>query len=269
MSYSAKIILDSIAQNRVRLITMEVTYPRIIHSEFMTHRLFSRNAASSRAIPIKKMLEAVKNDPFIPIFWGKAQPGMSADQEIENKEEAKARWLEARDNAIASTEHLLALGLHKQIPNRLLESFSWITTIVSGTQPSVGPGAFSNFYGLRRHKDAQPEIHRAADLMHDATSASVPVERGWHTPFIQPDEEVSLDLETRKRVSVARCARVSYLTHDGKREISKDLELFERLKSSKHMSPFEHVARAQSTQIQSGNFMGWVQYRKEVPDECS
>jgi thymidylate synthase ThyX len=250
---------------------MEVTYPRLVHSEMMTHRLFSRNAASSRAIPIKKMIEKIKSDPVIPVWWGKAQPGMSADEEIEAKEEAQKIWLEARDQTIQSAEKLLALGLHKQIPNRILENFGWITLIISGTQPSEGPGAWSNFFALRRHKDAQPEIHRAADLMFDAYSASKPVAREWHTPYIQPDEYESLDLEVRKMVSTARVARVSYLTHDGKREIAKDLELFEQLKTgsgSGHWSPFEHIARALEMPLQSGNFIGWEQYRKQFKNEC-
>jgi len=268
MAYLAKVILDSIAPSGARLTTMEVTYPRFVHSEFMTHRLFSRNAASSRAIPIKKMIEKVKADPVIPIWWGKAQQGMSADEEIEAKEEAQKQWLEARNAAVCFTQQLLDLGLHKQIPNRLLEPFSWITVIVTGAQVPDQPGAFSNFFALRRHNDAQPEIHRAADLMHEAYTASTPVAREWHTPYIQEDELESLrdQLEVRLQVSVARCARVSYLTHDGKREISKDLDLFNHLKTGSggagHCSPFEHVAQALPTLERSGNFVGWRQYRK-------
>jgi thymidylate synthase ThyX len=244
---------------------MEVTYPRFIHAEFMTHRMFSRNAASSRAIPVKKMLERVELDPAMPVFWGKNQSGMQANGELEEPQKSLAqfRWMEARDAALFHAQALLDLGLHKQLVNRILEPFSWITVIVTATE-------WSNFFALRRHPDAQPELHYVADLMFAAQEDSRPVAREWHMPYLQPDED-KLPLETQQGVSVARCARVSYLTHDGKREIAKDLELFDRLKNGSgtgHWSPFEHVAKAMNEPIRCGNFIGWSQFRKTFANEC-
>lgn len=261
--YKASIVLDSVSPCGKRLTTVEATYPRFVHSELMTHRMFSRNAASSRAIPVKKMLEQVRIDPAMPVWWGKSQSGMQAESEIQDTEAARAAWLDARDSAVVQAEKLLALGLHKQLVNRVLEPFVWITVIISATE-------WNNFFQLRRHKDAQPEIKKIADLIYDARELSVPTEREWHLPWIQQDE-IGLDIELLKKLSTARNARVSYLTHDGKRDHSKDIELYEHLLTGSgtgHWSPFEHVARALDKPVRSGNFVGWEQYRKTFINEC-
>lgn len=279
MSFKAKIILDSInPYNGVRLVTSELTYPRFIHAEFMTHRVFSRNAASSRAIPNSKMIKYVDENPAMPIYWGKSKRGMSASKEIENVEEAKDLWLSAKDYMIAHAESFQKMKLHKQIANRILEPWKYITVIVSATQ-------FSNFFALRNHKDAQPEIQHLAQIWDKAMKVSTPVERIWHIPYIQEDEE-NLDLELKKKIGTARCARVSYLTHDGVRSIDKDLELHQRLMTGSghgHWSPFEHVAEAtnltgtyfnfaterwEEGPIRCGNYHGWIQYRKTCMGEC-
>ena len=217
MSIKVKIILDSISYAGARLTTMELTYPRFIHAEFMTHRMFSRNAASSRAIPTRKMIQMVLDNPAIPIYWGKNRRGMSANKEIHSIKKAKELWLQARDEAVNHAQWLYELGAHKQIVNRLLEPWKNITVICSATN-------YSNFYALRRHEDAQPEIHRLADMMFEAQEKSNVECREWHIPYIQNNEQ-DLDIEKKKKISVARCARVSYLTHDGKRDIEKDLDL--------------------------------------------
>jgi thymidylate synthase ThyX len=265
MGYSARVLLDSVSPGGVRLVTMEVRYPRFIHAEFMTHRMFSRNAGSSRALPIRKMIAAVRDEPAMPIYWGKNQTGMSARSEVgpQARALAEAEWLRALDNALASAERLSEsdIDLHKQLVNRILEPFAWITVIVTATE-------WTNFFTQRCHPDAQPEIKHLADVMLAAFRSSAPsqVAAGeWHTPLVQDDER-GLDLELRKRLSVARCARVSYLTHDGSRDHDKDLELFTRLVAggaNGHWSPFEHVAtpldRADET---LANLRGWKQYRK-------
>jgi thymidylate synthase ThyX len=295
MGYEAKVLKDSLSPDRVRLTTIEVTLPRIVLAELNTHRMFSRNSASSRAIPVKKMLERVKNDPFIPVWWGKNQKGMQAAEELAPgaKSLALAEWLLARDNAVATVERLQEgdIDLHKQIANRLLEPWLFHTVIVTATE-------WDNFWGLRRHPDAQPEIKRAADMMWDAYQASFPVAVGdgeWHLPLVEANEAFNLQVNGMSiqdvcKVSVGRCARVSYLTHDGKRDPKADIELCERLAKSGHMSPMEHVAtpmtRDQAVKILrkpgvvgldlldidartvfAGNFRGWVQMRKEVPNE--
>ncbi len=251
---------------------MEVRYPRFIHSEMMTHRVFSRNAASSRAIPIKKMIAAVRDEPAMPIYWGRNQSGMSAREAVAPDVEAQARaqWRAALADALRHAEVLSDSGidLHKQLVNRLLEPFAWITVIITATE-------WANFFTQRCHEDAQPEIKHVADLMLAAYRASEPVlvEAGrWHLPLIADDERALPD-DLLCRLSVARCARVSYLTHDGRRDHEKDLELYERLLgggANGHWSPFEHVATPASDALaRSANFAGWEQFRKRFPDESA
>ena len=239
MAYSARVLLDSTSPAGIRLTTLEVTFPRFVLAEFNTHRQFSRNSASSRAVPTAKLIERVLKDPAVPLEWGKNKAGMSASDVLPGDvaQEAERAWLSARDAAVAHAQRLLALDVHKQELNRLLEPFLWHTVIVSATE-------WENFFELRCAPNAQPEIRAAALLMLEARNASVPqpLDYGeWHTPLLQPDES-ALDLETRRRVSAARCARVSYLTHQGLREIERDLELYDRLRGDRHLSPFEHVA---------------------------
>jgi thymidylate synthase ThyX len=270
MAFSARVLLDSRAPSGARLTTLEVRYPRFIHSEMMTHRAFSRNAASSRAIPIKKMIAAVREEPALPVYWGRNQTGMSAREAIapEVETQARAEWHAALDDALRHAERLAAkdIDLDKQLVNRLLEPFAWITVIVTATE-------WSNFFTQRCHPDAQPEIKHIADMMLAAYRASTPaaVALGrWHLPLIQDDERELPDDELCK-LSVARCARVSYLTHDGKRDRAKDLELFDRLVdggANGHWSPFEHVATpAADAAAHSANFIGWQQFRKRFPQE--
>ncbi len=270
MAFSARVLLDSRSLSGARLTTLEVRYPRFIHSEMMTHRVFSRNAASSRAIPIKKMIAAVREEPALPVYWGRNQTGMSAREPIAPDVEARARaeWQAALDDALRHAERLAAqdIDLHKQLVNRLLEPFAWITVIITATE-------WANFYTQRCHPDAQPEIKHIAELMLAAYRASVPVPVAagrWHLPLIQDDERTLPD-EQLCKLSVARCARVSYLTHDGKRDHARDLELYQRLLgggANGHWSPFEHVATpAADPTHRSANFVGWEQYRKRFPEE--
>lgn len=268
MSYQAKVLLDSITSDKKRLTTMQITYPRFVHSEFMTHRVFSRNASSSRAIPVAKMLERVKSDPAMPVEWGLNQAGMQAEAHAQEdlRGAAISEWLLARDSAVRHAEELMNAGFHKQIVNRLIEPFTWITVIVSGTD-------YKNFFLQRAtvHSPlAQPELRKIADMMLEAYTASTPtqLDRGeWHTPFIQADEDFNTEyhpLIARKRVSVARCARVSYLTQEGVRDHTEDLRLYQRLTSSKpiHASPLEHVATPSPPGVPvQGNFTGWYQMR--------
>ncbi len=272
MAYSAKILLDSVAPNGHRLTTFEVTYPRFVHCELMTHRQFSRNSSSSRAIPIAKMIDAVLEDPVFPVWWGKAQSGMQAHEEIDEdaQNSARRRWLLARNKAIMSVQEMMELGLHKQIPNRLLEPWMWITVIVTASE-------YENFFSLRCHPDAQPEIRRIAEMMRDLyySQEPTPVSAGfWHLPLTGFSGDEALDADALRKVSVARCARVSYLTHEGKRDVGADLALYDRLVSSGHMSPSEHQGCAMGAQwwtespMLCGNFKGWIQHRKLLPGEC-
>ncbi len=279
MSFSVKIVLDSInPYNGIRLVTSELTYPRFIHAEFMTHRMFSRNAASSRAIPSYKMISNIDDHPAMPIYWGKNKKGMSANEEIDEIDKAQKTWLRAKDLMVEHANQLRKLKLHKQITNRVLEPWKYITVICSATQ-------YNNFFALRDHQDAQPEIRHLAKLWKKALKESTPIKREWHIPYIQQDEQ-TLELDLKKKISVARCARVSYLTHNGSRSIEKDIELYNRLLTGSghgHWSPFEHVAQAtdktalyynfvtekfEEKPLQCGNFSGWIQYRKTFKGEC-
>jgi thymidylate synthase ThyX len=261
MAYRANVLLDSVSSSGVRLTTLEVTFPRFVLAEFNTHRVFSRNSASSRAIPTSKLIERVERDPAMPLEWGRNKAGMSASDVLTEQEALAAQgvWLAARDDAVARARQLQDLNVHKQELNRILEPFLWHTVIVSATE-------WGNFFELRCAVNAQPEIRQAASRMREVIEASrpQPVPDGeWHTPLLQSDE-FSLDVETRKRISAARCARVSYLTHDGRREIGKDLELYERLRADRHLSPFEHVATPAGDAAYHANFRGWIQMRCEI-----
>jgi thymidylate synthase ThyX len=260
--FSAKIQLDSLAPSGARLITFVLSYPRFIHPEFMTHRMFSRNTSSSRAIPYKKLRQQVLEHPAMPISWGENQRGMVAGTSFseEKVQQAEQVWLAARDSAVKSADLLEELNLHKQHVNRLLEPFTWATVICSAT-------TYDNFFCLRRAPDAQPEIRLLADLMYDAYMSSVPRALSvgeWHLPFVESWERQEESLETLQKISVARCARVSYLNFEGQRNVAADIGLFDRLASSRHWSPFEHIAQARDELEFSGNYIGFRQLRQLV-----
>lgn len=288
MTIEATVIEDSISDANVRLTTFQLRYPRFIHAELMTHRDFSRNASSSRAIPVKKMIEELRRDPAMPVYWGSNKPGMQAGDEIEGRalHEAIRTWLNARDAAIDQAEKLIELGLHKQIANRILEPWGHINVVVSATR-------YRNFFALRRHPDAQPEIKVLADAMFEAQSRSNPTfcrPGDWHLPYILNSERMAFtdpaEIDILKKVSVARCARVSYLTHEGKQtSVEEDVALFERLvhRHPIHASPAEHQATPALNhnngrdptyktpvfinQHLQGNFHGWHQLRKMIDGE--
>lgn len=276
MIYS-ELIKDSSTPDGERLSTFVLTYPRMIHSEFMTHRAFSRNAASSRAIPISKMMEAVRNTPALPVFWGSNQPGMQAAEQLKGADldNAELNWLDARTAALRSCELLDKSKLHKQTANRVLEPFAHITVIATCAEPGL-----RNFFGLRAHKDAQPEFQVLAYSMLRQWLNSTPAALDWgdwHIPFDPADaRSTAYTLEDRLKIATGRIARVSYLTHDGLRDTAKDIELHDRLKQSGHWSPFEHCAQADFDVIEEhrSNFeRGWKQYRKsfrleiQTPDD--
>jgi thymidylate synthase ThyX len=288
MSYSAKILLDSVGPNEARLTTFELTYPRMVHAELMTHRLFSRNSASSRAIPTEKLLARIETDPALPVWWGKNQSGMQAKEEVGEpaREYAQDRWLLARDEAVRSARLLAETGLHKQIANRVVEPWMFITVIVSATE-------YDNWNALRVDPDAQPELCHVATMAQELHKNSGPRQLAsgeWHLPLVTGNDEDQLRVDgfTDRDlcfISVGRCARVSYLTHDGVRDPKADIELAgERLLKSGHMSPFEHVAQALTEagwyrysnelaaawikdRIPVGNFWGWRQFRKTLANE--
>lgn len=274
----AEIVADSISTAGVRLTTFVLTYPRFIHAEFMTHRMISKNASSSRAIPVAKFIDAIKHEPAMPNSFSKNCKGMQAQKSIDNQDEAVKVWLEARDAMMGFVQKLSDLGVHKQHANRLLEPFQHITVVATATD-------WANFFSLRCHPDAQPEFQSLAKLMWEKYSTQSPLELipgEWHLPFINADDiDHALNASYYAtpeafnnrliKMSVARCARVSYNTHDGTaNSFEKDEELYQRLVGGSpiHASPTEHQAQAtHDSTLRSGNLRGWVQYRKTLNHE--
>ena len=288
----ATIIADSIYQGK-RITTFELEYPRFIHSEFMTHRVFSRNAASSRAIPVLKMLEQVRNAPATPIHWGVNKPGMQADEELtgEALTDAKTIWKDTAKVVSGCVEALVSIGLHKQVANRPLEVFQLMKTILTATE-------WDNWYELRNHKDADPNIHLLAQRMLEAHTASIPNELKvgeWHLPYIHCERlegkmtystlDTLLTLDEARMVSASCCAQVSYRKNDD--SLDKAIAIFDKLINSKpqHASPIEHQAtplefvldprwggswpvgvthQDRDGKYWSGNFQGWLQFRQLI-----
>lgn len=309
---SARIIADSITETGNRLITFEASCWRPVLAEQNTHCVLSRNSASSRAIPVEKQLAKFKDDFAAPIVWPREQKGMQGGSNLEDValDDAQALWARMAAYTHAAiegyvTDHPDAESrLHKSMLNRWLEVGLWQTQIISATQ-------WDGYFWQRCHKDAEPHIRAMAQAMKDAADASEPrmLKVGdWHLPFwgdsgghdsdeadatthALTTETTNDDLEKRvieiaKQCSVARCARVSYLTQSGERDLTEDITLYERLTSNRvgsenppHASPLEHVATpwAENSQFVTmpngksmgplpklGKFVGWLQLRHEV-----
>lgn len=288
----ANVIQDSISLDGVRLTTFELEYPRFIHAEFMTHRQLSRNCASSRAIPLAKMHEQIETNMATPVYWGVNQPGMQASVELEglNLEGVREIWHEAGLDSVRWSKSLGQYNVHKQIANRVTEPFQMMKTVVTATE-------WDNWFWLRNHKDAQPEIAKLAKCMIWQQSASRPVALRpgeWHVPYVRrsvlrgqlyywDSNELPLDAHSAKIISASCCAQVSYRTTDD--TLDKAKIIFDKLINSEpcHASPVEHQAtpmtslRAQNwpdglTHKQrdgscwSGNFRGWIQHRQLIPN---
>lgn len=261
----AKIILDGVSPKGVRLTTFELKYPRFILAELNTHRVFSRNSASSRAIPVKKMIKDVIDDPVIPVFWGKNQAGMQAKEELSGIRLKMVQWLWlfARYPACGVAYLFTKIGLHKQLANRIIEPWMWTKTIVTSTE-------WDNFFELRMHEDAQPEIFVLATRMYEAYLKSEPtlIKYGeWYLPYVTSSESLKYDIDNQIKISAARCARVSYLTHDGKSpSAEKDFKLYDDLVGAIpiHGSPTEHQATPNKNTKFDKNFRGWRQHRADI-----
>jgi len=287
MTIEAKVIADSISPQGIRLTTFQLRYPRFIHSELMTHRVFSRNASSSRAIPILTMLRNTVADMAEPVQWGSNNPGMQSKAPLTGVRLWIARrlWRTAGWVAAGFAYGLHLAGAHKQIANRVVEPWSHISVVVTSTD-------WANWFALRNHRDADPTIRELAVRMSLAMGASTPtpLEPGdWHLPYV--NTQTYLDAASYSeagfgtvrslliKASVARCARVSYLTHDNKEpSLDADIKLYDRLVKSKpaHASPTEHQATPDKLwsrnrwghPAEHGNFYGWRQHRKQIEGEA-
>lgn len=272
---SATILADSLSPAGVRLTTMELVYPRFIHSELMTHRVFSRNASSSRAIPTKRAIKMIRDNPAVPASWRLDQRGMQGYEVASPEITALAQevWLEAMESAIRHAEAMDALGIHKQVVNRITEPFSHIKVVLTSVY-------WENWDGLRRHHAADPTICALAEAIHEARTNSTPqlLQPGeWHLPYISREELAIHGVNLCRKISTARCARVSYNNHDGtKTTPDADLKLHDMLLVDQpvHASPAEHQATPDTKDVHGywqphlhGNLTGWVQYRKTLPNE--
>ena len=315
----AKIVADSINIQGDRLTTLEVIMPRYILAEFNTHRMLSKNSASSRAIPFSKMVKSIQDSPFVPYAWQKDHKGMQGNEYFTDNVDIKANifnWLEARDRAVATASWMHEGKVTKQLVNRLLEPFMYHKVLVSGTEwenfmalrcPSYeweyeegtikakSKEEFLNMF-LKRYptngekdlidelglvdEDLQPinilawlnlnkgqaDIHMMflAEAIYDARNESTPValkEGEWHIPYGDNVDEGELHLylfknnigkpyetleDIKCKISIARCARLSYQTLGDNPVIDyeADLKLYDNLYKSKHASPTEHIAKA-------------------------
>ena len=328
----ATVVADSVNVWGDRLTTFRLHYPRIIHSEFMTHRMFSRNASSSRAIPVSRMLAQVQDNPAMPVSWGKNQAGMQAAGEHTQKVElpnydldndgsvadryvtADEAWRESAKAAVYFAEAFGDSGYHKQVANRLLEPYQFMNVLMSTTD-------IENFFHLRCHEAADPTIEELAKVIRLAYNQSKPITLRygeWHTPYVDRErfrirnfrtgeyvdklfyslygKRIHIDVEDAKKLSVSCAAQVSYRSLDT--SLDKAKRIFDKLAGEVpiHASPFEHVAtpfsekeymmrtslsrtaqqmkdRYDDVQVDphqmmySGNFFGWTQYRKFLPNE--
>lgn len=268
---TARVICDSVSEG-YRLTTVELEYPRYIHCELLTHRVFSRNAASSRAIKISKMIEHITQNPAMPI-WTLDQPGMQGKFVTDDQlfEECDEIWLEAMFDAGRHAIQLMNRGIHKQNVNRLMEPFQIIKTVVTATE-------FNNFMALRDHKDATPELGVLARRIKDARDDSTPMLLAageWHTPYVDRKrvkgqlvyhiDGQTLTTQEALQVSSSCCAQVSFRLLD--QSLEKAVKLHDRLVRSKpvHASPFEH--QATPCMFDTRNFRGWQQYRTQLEGE--
>lgn len=307
MQITAKIIQHSISHyTGKQIITYELEYPRYIHAEFMTHRLFSRNSASSRAIPIEAMHKQILEANVEFAHYGKNQPGMQAKEELDslNKAAVKDLWFAARDYCLGIAKAMATHGAHKQLVNRTSEPWMMMKVVMTTTEEA-------NWDWLRRHDDAQPEIRVLAEVMHKAKMASMPFELWgdeWHVPYVNrfrnPENgdlyykvgDTTIGVDDAKMISASCCAQVSYRKNDD--SLDKAKAVFDRLINSVpvHSSPVEHQAtpinydyhlpegsitydldwtakqgithQHVDGSLGSGNFRDWIQFRQLIPNNA-
>lgn len=284
----AKVIADSI-YNGKRLTTFEVEYPRFILAEVNTHRMLSKNSSSSRAIPVKALLDTIRNNPATPLYWASNKSGMVAGDKLNAQDGAKALavWLDAADEMVDHSEKLQEIGVHKQWANRITEPFQVMKTVISGTE-------WENLFYLRNHPDAQPEFKALAEAMFNALKKSKPTSLSfgdWHVPYYGEgvvrsfeNEEV---IKNALKISASCCAQVSYRKTDD--TLEKAEFVFEKLNVGSdtdpcHASPLEHQATPlldngfrhpdlwpegvtayhKELGYMSGNLAGFIQYRQLI-----
>ena len=263
--YDCKILADSLnVETNDRLTTMLMTFPNIVHQEMVRHRAFSFSVGSNRAIPVQRLIKKVHDDPFIPERFPENGKGMTPKGYYEKGSEKESGaydvWTETMHEALIQAAKLEEIGVHKSIANRLLGPFQWVTMVVTGDYR-----AWRNFFLLRSHPDAQYEMQRISDMalalyMENEEDKVKP--GGWHIPFLSESIR-GMGNDLHLKLSVARCARTSYLTHDGVYDLADDERLHDQLLTHEppHAGPFEHQALALPVSFKSANYQGWRSYR--------
>lgn len=246
-----KILSGSITKDGVKITTFELLYHRFFHAEFMTHKVISKNAASSRAIPTFKLLELVQTAPMLPVSIGKNKSGMQAEEDLEEDISNKfiEMWKELGVKVAIDVKAMQDLGAHKQIVNRPLEAWLPIRVVATATD-------WENFFDLRDSKYAQPEFGQLAKMMKEAISNyeyNLLNSDEWHLPYVSDEDKDYVNSITSTvneywnilcALSASRCARVSHaLGGLSKKTISDEIEKGKELFAVKHMSPFEHQAK--------------------------
>lgn len=296
MTVDVKLLQHSCSPDGISMYSFEVEIPRIILAEWNTHGMLNTNAQSSRAVPTKKLIEEVRRNPYMPSYWGRNQKGMQAYEECNEPVKGDSReafWDICVQTNCVFAEAFEEAGYHKQIANRVIEPYSHTKLVVSGTE-------WNNFFNLRIHKDAEPNIREMAvqiyKLIHQSQGEYI--NNGeWHLPYISryrqegrmkylfDQQEVSL--EEALRISLACVAQVSYRT------LNTDPEIIERIHNNLfpsngdpiHGSPAQHLAtpfkeiqckgdwqegethRDRDGYSWSAQLRGWCQYRKLIPNE--
>ena len=269
MSYEATILADTVSPAGVRLTTFQLCMPRFILAEFNTHRVLSRNAASSRAIPVRRRTLDIRARPVFPVEWGANKRGMQASGVLDAETEYKAStiWGDILDASVVAAEKLDALDppVHKQVANRVCETYAWVPVVATATE-------WGSVFAQRAHPDAQPEFRVLAEMMLEAYRASESTERRHHLPYVDDAAAAwasdwdgpSYISSSVEKISTGRCARVSYKTFDGRTDPLDDIRLHDDLAAASppHASPFEHPCVAlDDPDVWCGNVRGFCQYR--------
>jgi len=250
----AELVADSI-WNGYRITTLVLRIPRIVLAELNTHRQLSRNSASSRAIPAATMRARVQADPYIPWRWPVNGKGMVPASYCDDWPEAERAWIEGLGFAVYTHNNLEALGVHKEVANRLLEPWMFTEVLITATE-------WQNFLKQRAHPAAQDPIRAGAECVQELLAQSVPVESPYHTPYVADDERAPWYVLAL--ASARRCRRVSYMKQGVAVPLLEDArEGLSGLKESPpHLSPYEHAAWYAFGQ--HANFTGWQSLRNMV-----
>jgi len=259
MKKNVTVLADSIAKNGCRLTTLLFhRFPKVLLAELNTHALVRRSVASARAIPVKKYVEMVRKDPYIP-QWTSAQSGMTGGDNLSSDEKnyLTTIYLQEMDRACQ-----MALRMHydlkvaKQDANRLLDQYVRVPVVATSTD-------WGTVFVLRDSHLAQPEFAAQAHGARIAMAHSIPVElqlTDWHIAWAHKADE-GLELNDLLSLNAARSARTSYNNQDGPITLDKANEMSHNLEKDGHTVPFEHAAKPSKNADRFGTYRGWLSHR--------